>query len=66
MSVLKYCWEEGMKLPTTENCLECNEAYNNRNSSKRACFDDIRPVAKDHHGFDNQQVSVHMTVGGQR
>jgi hypothetical protein len=60
----KHCWEEGIKLPTTENCLECNEAYNNGNSSKRICFDDIRPAAKDHHGFDNQRVSVQDRLGG--
>jgi hypothetical protein len=34
------------------------------NSSKRACFDDRKPVAKDHRGFDNQQVSVHDRLGG--
>jgi hypothetical protein len=61
----KYCWEEGMKLPTVENCPECNRAYNNGNSSKRICFDDRRPVAKDHRGFDNQRVSVHDQLGGQ-
>jgi hypothetical protein len=60
----KYCWEEGIKLPTVENCPECNAAYNNGNSSKRVCFDDKRPVAKDHHGFDNQRVSVHDRLGG--
>jgi hypothetical protein len=48
----KYYWEEGIKLPTTENCPECNGAYNNGNSSKRVCFDDKIPAAKDHHGFD--------------
>jgi hypothetical protein len=42
-----YCWEEGIKLPTAENCPKCNRAYNNGNSSKRVCFDDRRPAAKD-------------------
>jgi hypothetical protein len=46
-----------------ENCPECNGAYNNSNSSKRACFDDRIPVANDHHGFDNQRVSVHDRLG---
>jgi hypothetical protein len=50
----RYCLEEGIKMPTAENCPECNGAYNNGNSSKRACFNDRRPAAKDHHGFDNQ------------
>jgi hypothetical protein len=54
----KYCWEEGIKLPTVDNCLECNEAYNNGNSSKRVCFNDRRTAAKDHCGFDNQRVLV--------
>jgi hypothetical protein len=58
-SFFKYCWEEEIKLPTAENCPECNGAYNNGNSSKRVCFDDRRPAAKDHCGFDNQWVSVH-------
>jgi hypothetical protein len=60
----KYCWEEGIKLPTAENYLECNESYNNGNSTKRACFDDRRPATKDHRGFDNQQISVHDRLGG--
>jgi hypothetical protein len=59
----KYCWEEGIKLPTAENCLECNRAYNNGNSSKRVCFDARRPATKDHHGFNNQRVSVHDRLG---
>jgi hypothetical protein len=63
-SFFKYCWEEGIKLPTVENYLECNRAYNNNNSSKRACFDDKRPAAKNHRGFDNQRVSVHDRLGG--
>jgi hypothetical protein len=32
--------------------------------SKRACFDDRRPTAKDHRGFDNQRISVHDQLGG--
>jgi hypothetical protein len=48
----------------TENCPECNGAYNNGNSSKRVCFDHRRPAAKDHRGFDNQRVSVHERLGG--
>jgi hypothetical protein len=40
MSFFKYCWEEEIKLPMTENCPECNRAYNNIHSSKRVCFDD--------------------------
>jgi hypothetical protein len=50
---IKYCWEEGIKLPTTKNCLEGNGAFNNS-----------RPAAKDHCGFDNQRVSVHDRLGG--
>jgi hypothetical protein len=61
----KYCWEEGIKLLIAENCPECNGAYNNGNTSKRACFDEKRPTTKDHRGFDNQRVSVHNRLGGQ-
>jgi hypothetical protein len=32
--------------------------------SKRACFDDRRPTAKDHRGFNNQRISVHDQLGG--
>jgi hypothetical protein len=60
----KYYWEEGIKLPTVENFPECNGAYNNSNSSKRAFFNDRRPAGKDHCGFDNQQVSVHDRLEG--
>jgi hypothetical protein len=60
----KYCREEGIKLPMRENYPDCNEAYNNSNSSKRVCFDDRRPTAKDHCGFNNQQISVHDQLGG--
>jgi hypothetical protein len=59
----KYCWEEGIKLPTAENRPDCNVTYNNNNSSKRVCFDDRRPAARDHHGFDNQRVSLHDRLG---
>jgi hypothetical protein len=62
--LFKDCWEEGIKLSTVENCPNCNKAYNNSNSSKRACFDDRIPAAKDHRGFDNQRVSVHDRLGG--
>jgi hypothetical protein len=59
----KYCWEEGIKLTMAEKYPECNGAYNNGNSSKKACFDDRRPVAKDHRGFDNKRVSVYNLLG---
>jgi hypothetical protein len=58
----KYYWEEGIKLPMAKNCPECNGAYNNSNSSKRVCFDDRRPAAKDHRGFNSQRISVHALV----
>jgi hypothetical protein len=54
----KYCWEEGIKLPTAENCPECIGAYNNSNSSKRVCFSDRRPSTKDHREFSSQWISV--------
>jgi hypothetical protein len=60
----KYCWEEGIKLLTAENCPECNGSYNNSNSSKRVCFDDRRPLAGDHCEFSDQRVLVHDRLGG--
>jgi hypothetical protein len=47
-SFFKYCWEEGIKLPTVENCPECNGTYNNSSSSKRVCFSNRRPAAGDY------------------
>jgi hypothetical protein len=47
-----------------ENCLECNETYNNRNSSTGVCFNDGRPTYRDHREFNNQRVSVHHRLGG--
>jgi hypothetical protein len=61
---LKYCWEEGIKLPTTENCPECKEAYNNNSSSKRVCFNDRRSGAGDHREFSNQRIPIHQRLGG--
>jgi hypothetical protein len=63
-SFFKYCWEEGIKLPKTENCLECNGAYNNSSSTKRICFNDRRPTTEDHREFNNQRVLVHQWLGG--
>jgi hypothetical protein len=59
----KYCWEEGIKLPTAENCPQCNGAYNNSNSSKTVCFDSRRTSVGDHREFSNQRVSVHDQLG---
>jgi hypothetical protein len=58
MSVLQVLLGRRIKLPTAENCPECNGAYNNGNSSKRDCFADIRLEAQDHRGFNDQWVSV--------
>jgi hypothetical protein len=60
----KYCWEEGIKLPTAENCSKCNRAYNNSSSSKRVYFNDRRPTAGDHREFSNQRVLVYDRLGG--
>jgi hypothetical protein len=59
-----YYWEEGIKLPTTENIPECNGAYNNGSSSKRVCFNDRKPMARDQCEFNNQRVPVHQWLGG--
>jgi hypothetical protein len=62
-SFSRYCWEDEIKLPTAENCPECNGAYNNSNLSKRVCFNDGRLAARDHRDFSNQRISVHDRLG---
>ena len=34
-----YCWEEGLTLPTVNNCLECNGFYHEDRSYKKPRFD---------------------------
>ena len=34
-----YCWEEGLTLPTVDNCPECNGFYHGDRSYKKPCFD---------------------------
>jgi hypothetical protein len=46
---------ENIKLPTTENCPGCNEAYSNRSSSKRVCFNEGGPMTGDHYAIDGSQ-----------
>jgi hypothetical protein len=59
----KYCWEEGFELPTVENCLDCNGAYTNSSPAKKVCFNDRRPMTKNHHEFSNQRISVYDWLG---
>jgi hypothetical protein len=35
-----YCWEEGIKLPSANNCPECNRLFWDSKCFKRTCFDD--------------------------
>jgi len=34
-----YCWEEGLTLPTVDNCPECNNFYHEDRSHKKQHFD---------------------------
>ena len=34
-----YCWEEGLTLPTVDNCPECNDFYREDRSYKKPRFD---------------------------
>ena len=62
----KYYWEEGIKLPTIDNCPECNNCYQSSQSSKRPRFHDRekRPMGREHHPYHNQRVSVYDRLGG--
>ena len=59
-----YCWEEGLTLPTVDNCPECNSFYREDRSHKKPCFDQrprgpiIREIG------DNRHISVHDRLGG--
>jgi hypothetical protein len=47
------CWEEGIKLPTVENCPECNGAYNLKGLALMT--EDLQP-----------RITVDLTINGSR
>jgi hypothetical protein len=58
-----FCWNEGLILPSTDNCPECNGSHDDSRSSKRQCHDDRdrRLISRDRH---EKRVSVHDWLGG--
>jgi hypothetical protein len=59
-----YCWEEGLTLPSADNCPECNGQGGR--SYKKPCHDDesyrreLTPV----HDWLGKRISVHDRLGG--
>jgi hypothetical protein len=59
-----YCWEEGLTLPTVDNCLECNGFYREDRSHKKPRFDQ-RPRGPIIRGRgDDRHISMHDRLGG--
>ena len=67
-----HCWEEGLTLPTVDDCPECNNLYRGGQSYKKPRFDDgpRRPIkverrertpVRDRLG---RRPSVHDRLGG--
>ena len=69
-----YYWEEGLTLPTVDNCPECNGFYREDRSYKKPRFDQrprgpiIRERGDDRripvHDWLGDRVSVHDRLGG--
>jgi len=67
-----HCREEGLTLPSADDCPECNNLYRGGQSYKRPCFNDgpWRPVVTKRrertpvHDRLGGKVSVHDRLGG--
>ena len=59
-----YCWEEGLTLPTVDNCPECNGFYREDRSHKKPHFDQRSrgPIIRER--SDDRCISVHDRLGG--
>jgi len=59
-----YCWEEGLTLPTADNCPECNGFYREDLSFKKPRFDQRPrgPIIRERN--DDRCISVHDRLGG--
>ena len=59
-----YCWEEGLTLPTVDNCSECNGFYRKDRSHKKPRFDQRPrgPIIRER--GDDRRISVHDQLGG--
>lgn len=51
MAFFVYCWSEGLRLPSFDNCPRCNGQYEDHRSSRRQLYDDQgqRPIIRDKH-----------------
>ena len=58
-----YCWEEGLTLPTVDNCPECNGFYREDRSFKKPRFDQRPrgPIIRER--SDDKCISVHDRLG---
>ena len=59
-----YCWEEGLTLPTVDNCPECNNFYHEDRSHKKQHFDQRPrgPIIRER--GDDRRISVHDQLRG--
>ena len=59
-----YYWEEGLTLPTVDNCSECNRFYREDRSHKKPRFDQKPrgPIIRER--GDDRCISVHDRLGG--
>ena len=59
-----YCWEEGLTLPTVDNCPECNGFYHEDRSYKKPWFDQRPrgPIIREK--GDDKCISIHDRLGG--
>ena len=58
-----YCWEEGLTLPTVDNCPECNDFYHENRSHKKRFDQRPRGPIISERG-DDRRISVHDRLGG--
>ena len=59
-----YYWEEGLTLPTVDNCPECNDFYREDRSYKKPCFDQRPRGSIIRERGDDRRISVHDRLGG--
>jgi len=59
-----YYWDEGLTLPTVDNCPECNGFYREDRSHKKPRFDQRhrRPIIRERRG--DRRISIQDRLGG--
>ena len=62
---VRHCWNEGLKLPTRNNCLECSEQYWKFRQSQANCQSIHARIGYDHDNMDRRLKirSVHDRLG---